>query len=77
MPKNATSIYSKFYIEREYEQVDLYGLLKAKYSVNKVMYPGSYVQVSPSFIFNYVVYIDSDKNAKKFFENRTEVQNYI
>lgn len=64
-------LYKQHYIERDYEQLDLFRLLATKYAINKVVYPGSYVQISPSFIFPDVVYIDSDSKAKKFFADRS------
>lgn len=66
---NAFEAYQKYYIERNYEQVDLFRILKSTYKINKVIYPGSFIHISPSFIFPEVVYIDSDKNAIKFFQN--------
>ena len=36
-----------------------------------MIYPGSYVQISPAFVFRDVTFIDSDKNAKKFFEDNS------
>jgi hypothetical protein len=49
-------------------------LLKKQFGISKVIYPGSYIQISPSFIFPYVVYIDSDKNAIKFFQSNTLIE---
>ena len=66
---NAIQAYKNYYIDREYEQVELFQLLKNAYEISRVIYPGSYIHVSPSFIFPDVVYIDSDKNAKKFFRS--------
>jgi hypothetical protein len=62
-------MYKKYYIERDYEQVDLFRLLKDNFEISRVIYPGSYVHISPSFIFQDVVYIDSDKKAKEFFKS--------
>ena len=44
-------------------------MIEKTYKVEKAIYPGCYVHVSPSFIFSEVVYIDSDTNAKKFFKS--------
>lgn len=63
--------YKKYYSDRDYEQIDLFQLLKETYQIKKVIYPGSYVHVSPSFVFSNVVYIDADKNTKKFFNDDT------
>ncbi len=65
---NAIQAYKHYYIDRDYEQVDLFRLLKNDYGIKKVIYPGSYIHISPSFVFSDVVYIDSDKNAKKYFQ---------
>jgi hypothetical protein len=44
-------------------------MLRNQFGISKVIYPGSYIQISPSFIFSYVVYVDSDKNAIRFFQS--------
>ena len=49
-------------------------MLRDEFGISKVIYPGSYIQISPSFIFSYVVYIDSDKNAIRFFQNKTLIE---
>lgn len=66
---NAYQAYKKYYIDREYEQVDLFRLLKNEFDISSAIYPGSYIQISPSFIYAYVVYIDSDKHAIRFFQS--------
>lgn len=71
---NAVKAYKKYYVERDYEQVDLWYLLRDEFGISKVIYPGSYVQISPSFIFPYVVYIDSDQNAIRFFQSRSLIE---
>jgi len=63
-------VYREYYFDRDYEQIDLFRLMKEKFAIKEVIYPGSYVQISPSFIFTDVVYIDSDKNAIKFFKSK-------
>jgi hypothetical protein len=69
-PENeALQAYKKYYIDRDYEQVDLFRQLKNEFGISKAIYPGSYIHISPSFVYPYVVYIDSDKNAIKFFNH--------
>lgn len=65
----AFQAYKKYYIDRNYEQVDLFRRLKNEYGIANAIYPGSYIQVSPSFIYPTVVYIDSDKHAIRFFQS--------
>jgi len=66
---NAIQAYQRYYMERDYEQVDLFRLLKSTYGISRVIYPGSYIHVSPSFIFPDVVYLDSDRNTRRFFQS--------
>jgi len=67
---NAIQTYKNYYIDRDYEQVDLFRLLKNTYEITSVIYPGSYIHISPSFIFTSLAYIDSDKKAIKFFQSK-------
>jgi hypothetical protein len=71
---SAFQTYQKYYVDRDYEQVDLFRLLKNDYSITSAVYPGSFVQVSPSFIFPRVVYIDSDKGAIRFFKTDASME---
>jgi hypothetical protein len=66
--------YQKYYLDRDYEQVDLWRLLRDDFGILKVIYPGSYIQISPSFIFPHVVYIDSDKHAIEFFKSNSLIE---
>lgn len=78
MPKSndvdAVQAYQKYYIDRDYEQIDLFRVLKSTYEITKAIYPGSYIHISPSFIFPDVVYIDSDKNAIRFFQSNQLIE---
>ena len=64
----AYQAYKKFYIDRDYEQLDLFRLLRDEFEVSSAIYPGSYIQISPSLIYPHVAYIDADKNAIKYFK---------
>ena len=70
----AIEAYKKYYLDRDYEQVDLWCLLRDEFGISKVIYPGSYIQISPSFIFPNVAYIDSDRKAIKFFNNNSLIE---
>ena len=43
----------------------------------RVLYPGSFVDISPSFVFDSAVYVDSDKRAAKFFADEEGVLEII
>lgn len=63
--------YKKYYIDQDYEQIDLFRLLRNEFNISSAIYPGSYIQISPSFIYPYVTYLDSDKDATNFFSNES------
>ncbi len=42
-----------------------------------VLYPGSYVDVAPSFVFRAVTYVDVDARANRFFADRRGVEEII
>jgi len=61
-------LYRKYFSERDFERIELFLLINRSFEISRVLYPGSYVHISPSFIFQNVVYVDSDKKAIKFFK---------
>lgn len=69
MKKDFLDLYKKYYVDRDFERLDLFQLLHEKYQINSAIYPGSFVHVTPSFIYPITTYIDSDKKAKKFFSH--------
>lgn len=44
---------------------------------SKVLYPGSYVDVSASFVFPWVTYLDADKRANAFFADVDGVREIV
>lgn len=46
-------------------------------TATKVLYPGSYVDVAPSFVWPSVTYVDVDRRAKQFFDDREGVQEIV
>lgn len=65
--KDPLALYNHYYVEREFERLDLFQQLADNYGVQSALYAGSFVHITPSFIYPSTVYIDNDKQAKKFF----------
>lgn len=63
-------LYQKYFIDKQDERENLFEKLSKKYSPKKGIYPGSFVHITPSFYIENMVYIDSDKRVKKFFEDK-------
>jgi len=65
------------YIAKIGDRYNLFKLLKDNFSIKTIVYPGSYIDITPSFFFPTSYYIDTDKKAKKFFENEYLILEYI
>lgn len=77
MTGKAPELYRKYFLDRNFERLDLFQRIDEKYDIQRVLYPGSYVHITPSFFFPDVVYVDSDKKAKKFFDNQKLLQDFV
>ena len=65
------------YMKKVGDRNSLYRLISVNFPIKKVLYPGSYVDITPSFYFPYTVYVDSDKKAKKFFKDGQKIKDFI
>lgn len=74
---NFLDLYRKDYLDKQFERTELFIQIKEKYKIKNALYPGSYVHITPSFVIPYVVYVDSDKNARKFFNDAEAVAQFI
>ncbi len=62
-------LYNHYYIDRKFERLNLFRQIHERFGGASVLYPGSFVHVTPSFVYPTAVYIDKDDEAKKFFAN--------
>ncbi len=74
---NLPDLYKKEYIDKTFERKELFILLRDTYKIKNALYPGSFVHITPSLVFSAVVYIDSDKNAKRFFDETQSIKQFI
>lgn len=76
MINSALDLYKKYFQDRQHERLDLFRSIAEKFDVRRALYPGSFVHVTPSFVFPAVVYVDNDKQAKRFF-SKPEIYQFI
>lgn len=76
MPKSALDLYRKYFQDRQFERLDLFEIIADKFKVQRALYPGCFVHITPSFVFPDVVYVDNDKQAKQFF-GKPEIYKFI
>ena len=55
----------------------LFAAIASAVDASPVLYPGSFVDVAPSFVFPSVTYVDTDRRAARFFADRVGVQEII
>ncbi|HSM72228.1 MAG TPA: hypothetical protein VK851_11860 [Anaerolineales bacterium] len=67
MSRDSLDLYRKHFVDKSFERLDLFQRLAGKFDIQRVLYAGSFVHITPSFIFPEVVYVDNDKGANKFF----------
>jgi hypothetical protein len=73
---SSRELYRKYFSDRNFERLDLFQIIADKYGVQRVLYPGSFVHITPSFVFPVVVYVDTDRQAKRFFST-AEMQDIV
>ncbi len=65
--KNSLDLYKAHFVDKDFERLDLFQLVRERFAIRSAIYPGSFVHVTPSFVFPCVTYIEMDKRAAKFF----------
>ena len=70
------ALYEKNHSNKDDERLGLFQRLNDEYSIEKVLYPGSYAHITPSFVFHNVIYNDTYKKLQEFYDS-DEIFQYI
>lgn len=70
-------LYQKYFQNNSLEREHLWELLVQELDVKRAIYPGSFAHITPSFHIPSVTYIDTDRQAKKFFSQPEAVGEII
>lgn len=65
------------YMNKVGNREKLYDLITKEFNVKKALYPGSHIDITPSFFIPEVTYIDSFKGTKNFFNNLDDINRYV
>ncbi|MGB5913081.1 MAG: hypothetical protein WBH31_17960 [Promethearchaeia archaeon] len=60
----------KEYMQKVGDRTELFELLGKNFDIESALYPGSYIDITPSFFYRKTVYIDNFKKTEKFFAKR-------
>lgn len=52
------------------DRLRLFSAIRAAFPGNRVLYPGSFVDIAPSAVYPRVTYVDVDKRTPRFFGDR-------
>ena len=61
----------------EFERIGLFECLKSEFGERNILYLGSSVHVTPSFVFSNVTYVDNSENTRDFFKDETAVRQFV
>jgi len=70
------SLYEKEHLLKDDERLGLFQRLNEEYSIKKVLYPGCYAHITPTFVFPVVIFNDIYKKLEIFYES-DEIKEYI
>lgn len=76
MARNPLDLYQEHFVDKDFERLDLFRLLRGKFAIRSAIYPGSFVHVTPSFVFSDTAYVEMDKRARKYFEH-SELKEFV
>ena len=68
----AERLYEKYYAG-DRERRGLFVAIAKRYQPKRVLYPGGFIHVAASFEFPSVVYVDNDRQARRFFAKPEQV----
>lgn len=69
MTNKNLELYKKYYIDTQSENLELFELLKEHFGTTSAIYPGSFVHITPSLVFQKTAYIDNDGHIERFFND--------
>ena len=69
-------LYEKHYAGEQARR-GFFDALAAWRQPERVLYPGSFIHVTASLVFASVVYVDNDRNAKRFFSEMNDVVSFV
>lgn len=70
---SVAELYRSYVEEQQLERAGLFEAIKRRYDCATVLYPGSWIHVTPSFYFQHVVYVDRSDASHDFFAAEADV----
>ena len=61
-------LYDQHFVQKQDERRQLFEKMAARYEGARVLYPGSFIHLTPAFYFPEAVFVDSDRRAAAYFK---------
>lgn len=59
------------------DRMAMYREVIKAFSVESILYPGSHIDLAPSFLVHRVIYVDNFKGTKAFFKNIDDIKAFV
>ncbi|KXK09920.1 MAG: hypothetical protein QY330_00230 [Candidatus Dojkabacteria bacterium] len=60
-------LYEKYFVKNNFERLGLFKLLRDEFDIRSALYLGSFLHITPAFVFPKTVFVDSDRRVQKFY----------
>jgi hypothetical protein len=67
--KNIPGLYQNYHAGTNDERLELFDIVQAEFSAESFLYPGCFVHVTPAFVMPNATFVDTDKRARRFFND--------
>lgn len=76
MSADPLELYRHYHLNRDDDRLGMFRLLGERFPIDSALYPGCFVHLTPALVFAQVIFVETDRRARKFFE-QPAVLDYI
>lgn len=73
----SAKVLNKYFGKTGFERLHLFEALRDRFGLKSAIYPGSFVHITPAFVFQKTAFIDNDRRVEKFFNDKEVVEMVI
>ena len=67
--KKTPRLYQQYHVARNDERLELFEIVRKEFGAKSFFYPGCFVHVTPAFVIPDATFVDTDKRARRFFDD--------
>ena len=62
-------LYQRYHVVNKDERTELFEIVRTEFGAQSFVYPGCFVHITPAFFIPKATFVDTDKRAKRFFDD--------